>query len=106
MKSWNELSLLEKVLLGAFLITILALVPEMGFLIDIGGIELITGIIFIYASSVKMYFQNLLALLAYPQIKKKIFLGSALLSSATLLTTGAMLFSGGLFLILMYMGIR
>lgn len=46
MKSWNELSLLEKVLLGAFLITILALVPEMGFLIDIGGIELITGIIF------------------------------------------------------------
>ena len=81
----------------------LILVPEMGFLLDAGGIELITAMIFIYASSAKMYFQNVLAILAYPNIEHKSFLTSAMLTTLTFWATSAMLFSGGLFLMMMYM---
>jgi len=75
----------------------------MGFLLDAGGIELITAMIFIYASSAKMYFQNVLAILAYPNIEHKSFLTSAMLTTLTFWATSAMLFSGGLFLMMMYM---
>ena len=103
MKSWNELTRWEKILLGTFLMLILILVPEMGFLLDAGGIELITAIIFIYASSAKMYFQNVLGILAYPNIEHKSFLMYAMLTALTFWVTSAMLFSGGLFLLMMYM---
>ena len=102
MKSWNELTRWEKILLGTFLMVILILVPEMGFLLDAGGIELITAMIFIYVSSVKMYFQNLLAILIYPNIEYKNFLTSATLTTVTFWATSAMLFSAVLFLLMMY----
>ena len=41
MKEWKELSRLQKILVGLLIITIVMLIPEASFLVDVGGVDLI-----------------------------------------------------------------
>jgi len=49
----------------------------------------------------KTYFQNVLGILAYPNIEHKSFLATIMLTTLTFWLTSAMLFSAGLFLLMM-----
>lgn len=54
MKSWNELTRTQQILLGALVIMIVILVPESAFLLDAGGVELIIFFLTMYSQNLKL----------------------------------------------------
>jgi len=57
MKDWKELTSTQKILIGLFVITLIALIPESTFLLDTGGIDLLLFILFKYSQNIKLWYQ-------------------------------------------------
>ena len=61
-KNWKDLSVIKRTVIGFMLIFMLLFLPEMMFLIDLGGLELVYGFVLLYINSIK---QNLINFLSY-----------------------------------------
>jgi hypothetical protein len=55
MKDWKELTTIQKVLVGLIVGTVLILVPESTFLLDVGGIDLFLFILFMYSQNIRLW---------------------------------------------------
>ncbi len=102
MKEWKELSRLQKVLVGLFILTIVLLIPEASFLIDVGGVDLILFILFMYSQNIKMWFENYVSLLSYPTIDNKTYVLHTTATSLFFWFSGSVVFAYGVFLVLMF----
>ena len=102
MKEWKELSRLQKVLLGLFILTIVLLIPEASFLIDVGGVDLILFMLFMYSQNIKMWFESYVGVLTYPTIDNKTFALHTTATSLFFWLSGSVVFSYGVFLVLMF----
>ena len=102
MKEWKELSRLQKALVGLLIITIMMLIPETSFLIDVGGVDLILFILFMYSQNIKMWFESYVGVLTYPTIDNKTFVLHTTATSLFFWLSGSVVFSYGVFLVLMF----
>jgi len=102
MKEWKELSRVQKVLVGLFILTIVLLIPETSFLIDVGGVDLILFFLFMYSRNIKMWFESYVGVLTYPTIDNKTFVLHATTTSLFFGLSGSVVFSYGVFLFLMF----
>jgi len=103
MKSWKELTRIQKILMGAFVISIVILVPESGFLLDVGGIDLLLFILFFYSQNIKLWLDLHFGSMRYPEIGVKTFVTHATLTSVFMLMTGSVVLAYGFFLVVMFM---
>jgi len=98
-----ELTRLQKILLGLFVISLVILVPESAFLLDVGGIDLILFMLFMYSQNIKVWFDTYFGTIKYPLIEPKTYVKSVSLSSALFFITSSFVFSSGFFLLLMFL---
>jgi hypothetical protein len=110
MRNWNDLSLIQKLLIGLFIAFAAFAGPEMMFLIDIGGIELAFGALVMYFKPLIIWLQPKLNWL-YSQIKitkvgflnsaifqPKVYTTHAVFCSVAMILTGSLVLSVGFFL--------
>ena len=102
MKEWKELSRLQKVLVGLLIITIMMLIPETSFLIDVGGVDLILFFLFTYSQNIKMWIESYVGVLTYPTIDNKTFVLHTTSTSLFFWLSGSVVFAYGVFLVLMF----
>jgi len=102
-KEWKELTRIQKILIGAFVISIVILVPESGFLLDVGGIDLLLFILFFYSQNIKLWFDLHFGFMKYPHIEVKTFITHTTLSSTLMLLTGSVGLAYGFFLVVMFL---
>jgi len=102
MKSWNELTRTQKILLGLLVATIVMLVPETSFLIDAGGVDLILFFLLMYSQNIKVWFDMHLGAVTYPIIETKTYVKSVSLASMLFWIASSFVFSSGFFLVLMF----
>ena len=102
MKEWKELSGVQKVLVGLFILTIVLLIPETSFLVDVGGVDLILFIFFMYSQNIKIWFENYEGVLTYPSIDNKTFVLHTTATSLFFWLSGSVVFAYGVFLVLMF----
>ncbi len=102
MKEWKELSRLQKVLVGLLIITIMMLIPETSFLIDVGGVDLILFFLFMYSQNIKMWIESYIGALTYPTIDNKTFVLHTTVTSLFFWLSGSVVFAYGVFLVLMF----
>jgi len=103
MKTWKELSRIEKVLFGFLLIIAFILVPEVSFLMNVGGVELGLFILFMYVQNIKAWCEMYFGVIKYPLIETGTYIKSVSLSSILFFITTSFIFSSSFFLLLMYM---
>ena len=103
MKTWEELSRTQKILLGLLLGTILLFIPESAFLLDAGGIDLILFILVMYSQNMKMWYDLHFGMIKYPMIETKVYVKSVSLTSILFLITSSFVFSLGFFLLVMFL---
>ncbi|HFQ62367.1 MAG TPA: hypothetical protein ENK39_08760 [Epsilonproteobacteria bacterium] len=102
MKEWKELSRLQKILLGFLIIGIVLLIPEASFLVDVGGVDLILFFLLMYSQNIKMWFENTINVFSYPSMDNKTFVVRTTATSLFFWLSGSLLFSYGVFLVLMF----
>jgi len=102
MKDWKELTSIKKILIGAFVITLVILVPESAFLLDAGGIDLLLFILFMYSQSIKLWVDLHFGFLKYPNIGVITFVTHTTFTSVFMLITGSVILAYGFFLLLMF----
>jgi hypothetical protein len=103
MKDWKELTAIQKILIGAFVITLVILVPESAFLLDAGGIDLLLFILFMYSQNIRLWVDLHFGFLKYPMIETRAFAKSISLTSVLFWVTSSFVFSSSFFLVLMFM---
>ena len=103
MKSWKELTRVQKILLGLLIGVILISIPETTFLLDVGGVELIVFILVMYSQNIKIWIDLHFGFLKYPMIETKAYVKSISLSSILFFITSSFVFSSVFFLVLMFM---
>jgi len=103
MKSWHELTRIQKILLGTLVIMVVMLVPESAFLLDAGGIELIVFFLTMYSQNLKLWFDLHFSMIKYPMIETRTYIKSVSLTSMLYWITSSLVFSSGFFLVLMFM---
>ena len=103
MKSWNELTRMQKILLGLFIGAILISIPESAFLLDAGGIDLILFILVMYSQNIKMWYDLHFGMIKYPMIETRAYVKSVSLSSVLFFIKSSFIFSSGFFLLLMFL---
>ena len=103
MKSWNELSRMQKILLGVLIGSILLSIPESAFLLDVGGVDLVLFILIMYSQNIKMWYDLHFGMITYPTIETKTYVESVSLSSVLFFITSSFIFSSGFFLLLMFL---
>lgn len=103
MKDWKELTTIQKILIGSFVAIILMLIPESGFLLDVGGIDLVLFILFFYSQNIKQWFDVYFGVIEYPTIGLKTFVTHTTFTGVFMLITGSVVMAYGVFLILMFL---
>jgi len=109
MKLWKELNQIEelsktqKILLGILVITVVMLIPESAFLLDVGGLDLLLFMLLFYGQNMKQWFDLHFGLMCYPNIGIKTFLTRATLSSVLMFVTGSVVLAYGFFLVVMFL---
>jgi hypothetical protein len=103
MKIWEELSRIQKILLGILIGTILISIPESVFLIDVGGVDLVLFFLVMYSQNIKVWVDLHFGMIKYPMIETKIYVKSMSLSSVLFVITSSFVFSSGFFLLLMFL---
>ena len=103
MKSWNELTRIQKILLGLLVAVIVMLVPESAFLIDVGGVDLILFFFLMYSQNIKTWFDMHLGVVTYPMIETKTYVKSVSLAYILFWMMSSFVFSSVFFLVLMFM---
>ena len=103
--NWKELSLIKKILIGSAILAAAMIAPELMLIIDIGGIDLAFGALFLYYKPVFTWIKDKKQMVNEElKIAKNIIITSALsrpriftlntaFCSAVILTTGSLLFS-------------
>ena len=99
----RELTRLQKILLGVLIISLVMLVPESSFLLDVGGIDLILFMLFMYSQNIKVWLDTYFRVLHYPTIDRQTFVIHSTVSSLFLWFTGSVVLAYGIFLISMFM---
>ena len=103
MKTWEELTRIQKIFLGLFIGAILISVgPESAFLLDVGGVDLILFIVVMYGQNIKAWGEMYLGIIKYPLIETGTYIKSVSLSSILFFITSSFIFSSGFFLLLMF----
>jgi len=102
MKSWEELTRTQKILLGLLIGAILISIPESAFLLDVGGVDLILFIVVMYGQNIKAWREMYLGVIKYPLIETGTYIKSVSLSSILFFITSSFVFSSSFFLLLMY----
>jgi hypothetical protein len=102
MKIWEELSRIQKILLGILIGTILISIPESAFLIDVGGVDLVLFFLVMYSQNIKVWVDLHFGMIKYPMIETKTYVKSMSLSSVLFVITSSFVFSSGFFLLLMF----
>ena len=102
MKSWNELTRVQKILLGLFIGVVVISIPEAGFLLDAAGVDLIVFILMMYSQNIRAWYDLYLGEIKYPLIETGIYVKSVSLTSVLFLITSSFVFSSGFFLLLMF----
>jgi hypothetical protein len=110
MRNWNDLSLIQKLLIGLFIVFAAFAGPEMMFLIDIGGLELAFGALAVYFKPTIDWLQLKINWL-YSQIQiikigflnsaifqPRVFTTHAVFCSVAMILTGSLVLSVGFFL--------
>lgn len=104
MKSWHELTRIQKILLGGLVIIIIViLVPEAAFLLDAGGIELILFFLTMYTQNLKLWYDLHFGMIKYPMIETRTYVKSVSLTSMLFWVTSSFVFSSVFFLLWMFM---
>jgi len=103
MKTWEELSRTQKILLGLFIGAILISIPESAFLLDAGGVDLVLFILVMYSQHIKVWVDLHFGMIKYPMIETRAYVKSVSLSSVLFLITSSFVFSSGFFLLLMFL---
>ncbi len=102
MKTWEELSRIQKILLGILIGTILISIPESAFLIDVGGVDLVLFFLVMYSQNIKVWVDLHFGMIKYPMIETGTYVKSMSLSSVLFVITSSFVFSSGFFLLLMF----
>ena len=103
MKTWKELSKVEKIFFGFLLVSAFFLIPEMSFLMSVGGVDFGLFILLIYAQNIKTWVDLHFGMITYPLIETKCYVKSISLSSILFFITSSFIFSSGFFLLLMFL---
>ena len=103
MKSWNEFTRTQKILLGLLVVVIVMLVPESAFLLDAGGIELIIFFLTMYSQNLKLWYDLHLGMITYPIIDSRTYVESVSFTSILFGITSSFVFSSAFFLLLMFL---
>jgi len=103
MKSWKELTQIQKILLGILIGSILISVPESAFLLDVGGVELILFILVMYSQNIKIWVDLHFGTIHYPMIEGKTYIKSVSLTTILFFITSSYVFSSSFFLLLMFL---
>jgi hypothetical protein len=110
MSNWKDLSLIQKVIIGLFIVAAAFAGPEMMILLDIGGIELAFTALFFYFKPLIVWLQSKIewisiqvniakmAFLNSSVLKPKIFTTHALFCSVAMILTGSFVLSVSFFL--------
>jgi len=103
MKTWEELTRIQKIFLGLFIGAILISIPESAFLLDAVGIDLILFILVMYSQNIRVWYDLHFGMIKYPMIETRAYVKSISLSSVLFLITSSFVFSSGFFLLLMFL---
>jgi len=103
MKIWNELTRIQKILLGALVIIIVILVPESVFLLDAGGVELIIFFLTMYSQNLKLWFDLHFGMITYPIIETRTYVKSVSFTSMLFWITSSFVFASTFFLLLIFL---
>ena len=103
MKTWKELSRLQKVLVGLLIISIVLLIPEASFLVDAGGVDLILFMLLMYSQNIKLWFENSMNIFSYPSMSNRTFVVRSTATGLFFWLSGSVVFAYGVFLVLMFL---
>jgi len=103
LKSLKELTYLQKILIGLLIVSLVMLVPESAFLLDVGGLDLILFILLMYSQNIQNWYTMYFSSVSYPAINTQTFVAHSTVSSVFLWVTGSVVLSYGFFLVLMFM---
>jgi len=103
LKSLKELTYLQKILIGLLIVSLVMLVPESAFLLDVGGLDLILFILLMYSQNIQNWYTMYFASVSYPAINTQTFVVHSTVTSVFLWVTGSVVLSYGFFLVLMFM---
>jgi len=103
LKSLKELTYLQKILIGLLIVSLVMLVPESAFLLDVGGLDLILFILLMYSQNIQNWYTMYFSSVSYPAIDTQTFVVHSTVTSVFLWVTGSVVFSYGFFLVLMFM---
>jgi len=103
MKSWEDLTRRQKILLGILIGVILISIPESAFLLDAGGVDLILFIVVMYSQNIKAWVEMYFGVIKYPLIETGTYIKSISLSAILFFITSSFIFSSSFFLLLMFL---
>ena len=103
LKSLKELTYLQKILIGLLIVSLVMLVPESAFLLDVGGLDLILFILLMYSQNIQNWYIMYFGSVSYPAIRTQTFVVHSTVTSVFLWVTGSVVLSYGFFLVLMFM---
>jgi len=103
LKNLKELTNLQKILLGLLIVSLLVVMPEMSFLLDVGGLDLILFILLMYSQNIQNWYTMYFGSVSYPAINTQTFVAHSTVTSVFLWVTGSVVLSYGFFLVLMFM---
>jgi len=103
MKTWKELSRVEKIVFGFLLVCAFLLMPEASFLMGVGGVDLGLFVLLMYSQNIKTWVDMHFGMISYPLIETKSYVKSISLSSVLFFITSSFVFSSGFFLLLMFL---
>lgn len=105
MRNWKELSLIQKLIIGLFIIVLAALAPELALLMDLGGIELAFTFMLMYLKPLFLWLKvkyeairelgNIayIAFINSASFKPKVYLTQASFCCIAMVFTGSLVFS-------------
>jgi len=103
LKNLKELTSLQKIIIGVLIVSVVMLVPESAFLLDVGGLDLILFILLMYSQNIQNWYTLYFGSISYPAINTQTFVAHSTVTSMFLWVTGSVVFSYGFFLLLMFM---
>ena len=99
----KELTSLQKILIVLLIVSLVMLVPESAFLLDVGGLDLILFILLMYSQNIQNWYTMYFGSVSYPAINPQTFVAHSTITSVFLWVTGSVVLSYGFFLLLMFM---
>ena len=84
LKNLKEFTSLQKILLGLLIVSLLVVMPETGFSLDVGGIDLILFILLMYSQNIKHWYTMYFDSVSYSTINIQTFVAHSTVTSVFL----------------------